>query len=71
MIPTLEYKIKNGTLSYHWAKNCVKGFNMPLKVMLKNNVYSFIYPTQIFKKLKTLLDEIKVDENFYINVRRL
>ena len=31
MIPTLEYKIENGKLFYRWA-NCVKGFNMPVRV---------------------------------------
>ncbi len=70
MIPTLEYKIQKGIFFYRWA-NCVNGFNMPLKVMLKNNVYSCIYPTQIFKELKTSLNEIKADENFYINTVKI
>src|SRR6185503_8072872 len=30
-IPTLEYSIKNGILSYHWA-NVVEGFHMPVKI---------------------------------------
>jgi len=67
-IPVLEYKINKGNLYYRWA-NCVKGFDMPVKAMLSKDHYDFIYPTENFKKIKTLLPELKVDENFYIKTK--
>ena len=70
MIPTLEYKIENGKLFYRWA-NCIKGFNMPVKIMLSKDQYSFIYPTEIFKQIKTNDRDIKVDDNFYIKTEKL
>ncbi|MDQ6757193.1 MAG: M1 family metallopeptidase [Bacteroidota bacterium] len=70
MVPTLEYKIKKGVLSYRWA-NVVKGFKMPLKVMLSNHSYSFIYPTEVFREMKISSKELKVDENFYVNTNQI
>ena len=63
-IPVLEYRIANGNLQYRWA-NCVKGFNMPVKILTSKEHYNFIYPTENFKRMK-LQGELKVDENFYI-----
>jgi len=68
-LPVLEYKIKNGSLSYRWT-NCITGFNMPVKVMLKPSSYSFIYPTETFKQTKISFLELKTDDNFYINTKR-
>jgi len=64
-IPTLEYSIKNGILSYHWA-NVVEGFHMPVKIYNKDGNLQFLYPTEKIKKLKTGMNKLKVDENFYI-----
>jgi aminopeptidase N len=68
MIPALEYKIKNGLLSYRWT-NCIKGFNMPVKIMTSKEHYNFIYPTENFKQLKTSVSELKVDDNFYVQTK--
>ncbi len=65
-IPVLEYKIEKGNLLYRWA-NCVKGFNMPVKVMLNKNRFSFIYPVEKFKQVKISYKELRIDDNFYIN----
>ena len=65
MIPTLEYKIKNGILFYRW-QNVVKGFNMPLKIMQSKNKFSFIYPSEYFKQIKFNADTLQTDDNFYI-----
>ncbi|WP_432708410.1 M1 family metallopeptidase [Pedobacter sp.] len=68
-IPVLEYKIKDGKLSYRWT-NAVKGFDMPVKVTLSKGKYSFIKPTAKWKttKLDQNLAEadFKVDPNFYV-----
>jgi aminopeptidase N len=69
-VPVLEYKITKGNLSYRWT-NCVKGFNMPVKVMLLRDRYSFIYPNDKFKVIKISLKELKVDENFYIKTKNI
>ena len=70
MIPTLEYKIQKGNLFYRWT-NCVKGFNMPVKIMLLKNQYSFIYPTEIFKQIKINDKDLKADDNFYIKTNKV
>jgi aminopeptidase N len=73
-VPLLEYKLgKKGKLSYRWA-NCVDGFNMPLKIALKPNVYGWIYPTTTWQKVAFKGDknaELPVDPNFYIEMKRL
>jgi aminopeptidase N len=67
-VPVFEYKIRNGVLSYRW-KDCVKGFNMPVKVTLEKDKYSFIYPTEVIQNIKTGIqskNDFRVDENFYV-----
>jgi len=67
-IPTLEYKIKRGVLTYRWT-NCVKDFDMAVKVTLQKDIYTFIYPKETPQKIKTKIKktgDFKVDENFYI-----
>ncbi len=70
MIPTLEYKIQKRNLFYRWT-NCVKGFNMPVKIMLLKNQYSSIYPTEIFKQIKINDKDLKADDNFYIKTNKV
>lgn len=69
-IPVLEYKLEKGKLSYRWT-NCVKGFNLPLKVSLKGE--RWIKPTENWQTLNLYpegADEFKVDRNFYVNVKK-
>ena len=73
-VPVLEYKINQGKLSYRWT-NTVKGFKMPLKVMLTKGKYSFISPTEKWKT--TSIDrtlppsEFKTDPNFYVLIKNM
>ncbi|TYP92200.1 Peptidase family M1 [Fodinibius salinus] len=73
-IPTLEYYIKNGTLYYRWEAT-VPQFDMPLKVSLDDDTYSFIYPSsERWKKTKLSLDDpnnFQIDKNFYIKTDSL
>ncbi|MEO6221548.1 MAG: M1 family metallopeptidase, partial [Ginsengibacter sp.] len=69
-IPKLEYSIHNGQMRYRWT-NCVTGFDMPLKILNEKGEYMFIYPKDTIQQLKTSLNEIKVDENFYIEVYQI
>ena len=68
-IPTLVYKNTGNHVQYKWS-NCVKGFNMPLR--LKNNIW--IYPTENFQSIGT--DKLgntgfEVDKNFYILTKEI
>jgi aminopeptidase N len=63
-IPTLEYKVEKGKLSYRWT-NCVPGFSM--KVKLANNG-GWIAPSEQWKKAKGTAS-LQVDRNFYIEVK--
>ncbi len=71
MIPEFDYYIKGKKLYYRWA-NVVTGFNMPLKVTLKEIVYSFINPTTQWKTTtldSDALENFTVDNNFYVTVK--
>jgi aminopeptidase N len=72
-IPVLEYRFeKKGKVAYRWA-NCIPGFDMPVKVMLRPGVFEFITPTTEWKKsaCKDIKKEgLLVDEDFYVTTRR-
>ncbi len=70
-IPTLEYKLNGYQLTYRWT-NCIKGFNMPVKISFKGE--RWIKPTQVWKTLSLYPEgdnSFKVDENFYINTKKV
>lgn len=73
-IPVLEYKITNGQLSYRWSE-VVRDFNMPLKVTLTKDIYTWIRPSANWKKApvnKGLTNEnFKADPNFYILTKKI
>ncbi len=72
-IPVLEYKIKGDHLSYRWS-NVVHEFNMPVKVTLADNKYSFITPAETWKTVPLHLnnaDDFKADDNFYIELKKV
>jgi len=65
-IPLLEYKINGHTLSYRWT-NCIRGFNMPLKIHFKET--RWIKPTEKWQILSLYPEgdnRFSVDRNFYI-----
>ena len=70
-IPVLEYKISGNKLSYRWT-DCVKGFNMPLKINFGGE--KWISPTQKWKTIKIKKgeeNEFSADRNFYIRTKQL
>jgi aminopeptidase N len=69
-IPMLEYKTVNGKLFYRW-NNCVEGFNMPLKIYNDKGNLIFIRPSSEFKMVPKDVKDIKVDENFYVDVHKI
>lgn len=71
MIPEFDYYIKGHELHYRWS-NVVTDFNMPLKVTLERDKFSFIYPTEEWKTEKISLksdSQFKVDNHFYVTVK--
>jgi len=71
-IPELEYKINGTQLSYRWKAE-VKDFDMPVKVSLTPDNYTYIYPTSTWKTAEidpSIKDEtFKADPNFYITIK--
>ncbi|RZK21024.1 MAG: M1 family peptidase [Pedobacter sp.] len=72
-IPVLEYKIDKSLLSYRWITD-IKGFDMPVRVTLKNGTYSLIKPTNDWKTIKVdasvNMENFKNDPAFYINIKK-
>jgi len=69
-IPTLEYKIEGNKLSYHWT-NCINGFNMPVKLANSNE---WLKPTTDWNETAipaNMKDNLQIDPNFYITVKKL
>jgi aminopeptidase N len=71
-IPVLEYRVDAATLSYRWA-NVVPGFDMPLRVALGGGAYTRIRPatTWQFLGLPAAGADVRVDENFYVDVKNV
>ncbi|MFZ1369878.1 MAG: M1 family metallopeptidase [Ferruginibacter sp.] len=70
-IPVLEYKLDGYKLTYRYT-NCVKGFNMPLKIKFKTE--QWIKPTEQWKTLNLYPEgdnPFSVDPNFYINTKKV
>ena len=67
-IPILEYKIESGIVQYRWITD-VKGFDMPIRVSLKADNFTLIYPTNEWKSSKIdAADTFKADAGFYVKV---
>jgi len=85
-VPVLEYKTdpNTGSLSYRWA-NCVKGFDMPVKVSVGKSAEEWISPKEEWQSLagdgagsttpgKNAANgssPLSVDRNFYITVKKV
>jgi aminopeptidase N len=70
-IPVLEYKIDGNKLAYRYT-NCVKGFNLPLKVKFKTD--QWIKPLEKWKTLNLYPEgdnSFSVDPNFYIKTKKV
>ncbi len=70
-IPVLEYKVDGYKLRYRYT-NCVKGFNLPLKIKFKTE--QWIKPTKKWKTLNLYPEgdnSFTVDPNFYIKTKKV
>jgi len=70
-IPILEFATVNGKLNCRWT-SCVKGFNMPVKIKIKNGEYQFITPGTRLSPVNIEginKDNFEVDTfNYYIGI---
>ena len=70
-VPVLEYKTEGYKLSYRYT-NCIKGFNLPLKIKLKTD--QWIKPTEDWKTMEWYPEgenKFSVDPNFYIKTKKV
>jgi aminopeptidase N len=69
-IPVLEYRIRNTQLFFRWS-NCVKGFNMPVKIIV-DNTDVLLRPTEEWQKIRLLnMKDIELNRNYYVNLKRV
>ncbi len=71
-VPTLEWALSGGTLSYRWA-DVVDSFEMPIRVTTRSGRFNWIVPTPHWQVLSVELNdasEFEVDEGFYVESRR-
>jgi aminopeptidase N len=70
-IPILEYRQSGDTLFYRWT-NCISGFNIPVKVNLKDNPW--LYPTESWKQMRLASADLaagfSIDRNFYVGTKK-
>ncbi len=76
-IPTLEIKMADGKkkggnslVSYRWA-NCVKDFDMPVRIKAKDGSWQLIHPEAQWKELRLPIKntkEVSVDKRFYVHL---
>jgi len=70
-LPTFEYHLDGATLSYRWA-NVVHGFDMPIRVATASDSAITLKPTEAWQTTTLPLthpDELRVDENFFVDLR--
>ncbi len=70
-IPILEYSIKERQLEYKWT-NTIDHFKMPIQITVDGKP-QWITPETTSKTLKlpTKASGIEVDDNFYVNVKKI
>lgn len=54
-IPVLTYQTSGDVISYRWV-NCVKGFNMPIRVFVGDASEKWIYPTEDWQTMPAASD---------------
>ncbi len=69
-IPTFEYYWKDKILYLRWS-NCVKGFNMPVRINIGKNSLLF-RPTEKWNSIGLPEeDEVSVNRNYYVNLKKV
>ena len=70
-IPILEYRIQKNRFYYRFT-NCMKGFEMPIKVLgLTNQWINATEKWQLAKLSTQLNSDFSIDPNFYIKTKKV
>ncbi len=69
MIPTLEYKIENGSITHRYI-DIVDGFDMPIKISI-GGTEKWLFPSAEWKTEKLKGSEVVFDKNFYIDTKKM
>jgi aminopeptidase N len=72
-IPVFEYRLDGTSLTYRWA-DVVPGFDMPLDVLVSADRKARLTPTERWQTTTLALgqpDDFRVDEDFYVESRRV
>ena len=69
VIPVLEYKLNETKLSFRWS-NCVKYFDMPVKLVIDGKEF-WINPTEKWQKAELPSTNFTVDPNFFVRNKKL
>lgn len=71
-VPVLEYKYKNGELSYRYS-NCNSNFSMPIKTNYSKD--NWLFPSTSWKTFKVdnehSSSDFKIDINFYLTLKQV
>lgn len=76
MIPELDYKVENGTLSYRWS-NVIPGFDMPVDVVLETDKATQLirlHPTEQWQSMPFTAatgGELQVAPQYYVTAKRV
>jgi aminopeptidase N len=69
-IPTLEMKLEEGQIYGRWT-TCLPNFQMPVRVFVgAKSHWLFLNTSWVKTSLKTSLGDIKLDDNFYIKIKK-
>ncbi len=68
-IPVFEYKLNGNKLSFRWT-NCVKYFDMPMKLIFPERDY-WLNPTEKWQKVELNSFDFKLDSNFFVRNKKL
>ena len=65
-LPVFEYAVNDDSLMYRWS-NCIRGFDMPLKISVSGNE-TWLFPSTRWSttKLNVETPVVSVDKNFYV-----
>jgi hypothetical protein len=67
-VPVLVVKYESGKPFYKW-ENCVKGFDMPLKIKNQNGKSFIAHPTDKFRSAPKGVSAIQPDDNYFVNLK--
>ncbi len=71
-IPKLEYKLKGEKLQYRWV-NCIKGYNIPVKIILNKSTEQWLEPETGWKNVSLTfpVTDVELHPGFYATAEKI